>query len=101
MIDCTVRASARYLASAGCRMAARGEPAGFIFTIDCTLRASARVEVGLVLIYVSLYLPPGNAPERLGLKLDEPVVGVQLHEVPDASVVGLCDRIAIHVKTEH
>jgi hypothetical protein len=23
-------------------VAARGEPAGFIFTIDCTLRASAR-----------------------------------------------------------
>jgi hypothetical protein len=41
-IDCTLRASARHLTSAGCRGAARGEPAGFIFTIDCTLRASAR-----------------------------------------------------------
>ena len=41
-IDCTLRASARHLASAGCRGAARGELAGFIFTIDCTLRASAR-----------------------------------------------------------
>jgi hypothetical protein len=31
-----------HLASAGCRVAERGEFAGFIFTIDCTLRASAR-----------------------------------------------------------
>ena len=36
------RASARHLASAGCRVAERGELAGLIFTIDCTLRASAR-----------------------------------------------------------
>ena len=41
-IDGTLRASARHLASAGCRVAARWELAGFIFTIDCTLRASAR-----------------------------------------------------------
>jgi hypothetical protein len=31
----TLRASARPLALAGCRVAARGELAGFIFTIDC------------------------------------------------------------------
>jgi hypothetical protein len=30
-IDCTLRASARHLASAGCRVVVRGEPAGFIF----------------------------------------------------------------------
>jgi hypothetical protein len=42
MVDCTLLASARHLSSAGCRGAARGELAGFIFTIDCILRASAR-----------------------------------------------------------
>ncbi len=36
-------ASARHLAPAGCRVAARGEPAGFIFTTDCTLRWRGRL----------------------------------------------------------
>ncbi len=42
-IDCTLLASARHLASAGChcRGAARGELAGLILSIDCTLLASA------------------------------------------------------------
>jgi hypothetical protein len=40
-IDCTLLASSRHLASAGCWGAAL-EPAGFIFTTDCTLLASAR-----------------------------------------------------------
>ncbi len=36
-------AFSRHLASAGCRVEARGEPTSFIFTVDCTLLASARL----------------------------------------------------------
>ncbi len=41
-IDCTLLASNRHLASAGCQGVAGREPARLIFTIDCTLLVSAR-----------------------------------------------------------
>ena len=58
---------------AGCRVAARGEPAGFIFTIDCTLRASARHPTSPVLcrrispspgahLWPSFFPSPLNSP---------------------------------------